>query len=118
MGEPVFLSFQPTVEPAYDQAAVVQPRVAHVALTDDEILEAYKRLASKTGIFVEPASAASVAGILKLSQKGYFKDHKDARIVCTVTGHGLKDPNIAIKNVTDPVVLDADIKTVLNEIGL
>ena len=88
------------------------------SVTDDEILEAYKRLASKTGVFVEPASAASVAGILKLSQKGYFKDHKDARIVCTVTGHGLKDPNIAIKNVTDPVVLDADIKTVLNEIGL
>ncbi len=88
------------------------------SVTDDEILEAYKRLASKTGIFVEPASAASVAGILKLSQKGYFKDHKDARVVCTVTGHGLKDPNIAIKNVTDPVVLDADIKAVLNKIGL
>ncbi len=88
------------------------------SVTDDEILEAYKRLASKTGVFVEPGSAAAVAGILKLSQQGYFKDHKNARIVCTVTGHGLKDPNIAIKNVTDPVVLEADIKSVLKEIGL
>ena len=88
------------------------------SVTDDEILAAYKRLASKTGIFVEPASAASVAGILKLSQKGYFHDHKNARIVCTVTGHGLKDPNIAIKNITEPVVLEADIKAVLKEIGL
>ncbi len=88
------------------------------SVTDDEILAAYKRLASSTGIFVEPASAASVAGILKLSQQDYFKDHKDARIVCTVTGHGLKDPNIAIKNVTDPVVLEANVKTVLKEIGL
>ena len=51
-------------------------------------------------------------------QQGYFNDHKDARIVCTVTGHGLKDPNIAIKNVVDPVVLEADIKEVLREIGL
>ena len=88
------------------------------SVTDDEILEAYKRLASKTGVFVEPASAASVAGILKLSQKGYFKDHKNARVVCTITGHGLKDPNIAIKNVTNPVTLDSDIKSVLREIGL
>lgn len=88
------------------------------SVTDDEILTAYKRLASKTGVFVEPASAASVAGILKLGQQGYFKDHKDARIVCTVTGHGLKDPNVAIKNVTDPVVLEADSKAVLKEIGL
>ena len=88
------------------------------SVTDDEILEAYKRLASQTGVFVEPASAASVAGILKLSKRGYFKDHKDARIVCTVTGHGLKDPDIAIKNVTKPVVLDMDVKAVLKEMGL
>ena len=88
------------------------------SVTDNEILEAYKRLAAKTGIFVEPASAASVAGILKLNEQRYFKDHKGARIVCTVTGHGLKDPNIAIKSVRNPVVLEADIKTVLKEIGL
>jgi threonine synthase len=88
------------------------------AVTDEEILEAYKRLAGASGVFVEPASAASVAGILKLSRQGYFKKDKKARIVCTVTGHGLKDPNIAIKNITNPVVLDADIKVILREIGL
>jgi len=88
------------------------------SVTDDEILEAYKQLAGKTGVFVEPASAASVAGVIKLSKAGYFKDHANARVVCTVTGHGLKDPNIAIKNVTEPVTLEADIKAVLKEIGL
>jgi len=86
------------------------------AVTDDEIIEAYKILASGDGVFVEPASAASVAGILKLKKSGFFKDKK-GRIVCTLTGHGLKDPNIAIKNVKDPVVLDANMKTVLKEIG-
>jgi threonine synthase len=88
------------------------------AVTDDEILDAYKRLAADTGVFVEPASAASVAGILKLSRQGYFKNHKKARIVCTVTGHGLKDPNIAIKNITEPMTIEADIKTIVKAIGL
>ena len=49
---------------------------------------------------------------------GFFNDHKGGRIVCTVTGHGLKDPDIAINNVVQPVVLEADIKSVLKEIGL
>jgi len=88
------------------------------AVTDDEILEAYKRLAASTGVFVEPASAASVAGILKLKANGYFDQYKNAKIVCTVTGHGLKDPDRAIKNVQAPITLDADIKAILNEIGL
>jgi threonine synthase len=88
------------------------------AVTDDEILDAYKRLAADTGVFVEPASAASVAGVLKLSRQGYFKNHKKARIVCTVTGHGLKDPNIAIKNITEPMTIEADIKTIVKAIGL
>ncbi len=88
------------------------------SVTDEEILNAYKRLAAMSGVFCEPASAASVAGILKLNAKGYFKDFKGGRIVCTLTGHGLKDPNIAIKNVDQPVTLDPDIKQILKEIGL
>ncbi len=88
------------------------------SVTDTEILEAYKLLAGSTGVFVEPASAASVAGILKLAKENYFKDHQKARIVCTVTGHGLKDPDQAIKNVKSPVSLDADPKAILKEIGL
>jgi len=88
------------------------------AVTDEQILKAYKLLASGSGVFVEPASAASVAGILQLHEQGYFKKHPGKTIVCTLTGHGLKDPNIAIKNVIDPVLLDADIGAVLKEIGL
>lgn len=87
------------------------------AVTDDEILEAYKILAA-TGVFAEPASAASVAGLLKDAREGLFKNAKDARVVCTLTGHGLKDPNIAIKNVPQPIVLEPELKAVLKAIGL
>jgi len=87
------------------------------SVTDDQIIEAYKLLAQKDGVFVEPASAASVAGIIKLQKSGYFQSFS-GNIVCTLTGHGLKDPNIAIKNIKDPVTLKADLKTILNEIGL
>ncbi|MDP2654471.1 MAG: threonine synthase [Candidatus Omnitrophota bacterium] len=87
------------------------------AVTDEEILEAYKRLAGG-GVFAEPASAAPVAGLLKLHKAGYFKNHRGATVACTLTGHGLKDPNIAIKNVGQPVALPADIKVILKEIGI
>ncbi len=85
------------------------------AVTDKEILEAYKILAAHDGVFVEPASAASVAGILKLNKKGYFKN-KRGTIACTLTGHGLKDPNIAIENIKKPVVVKPNLKDVLKEI--
>ena len=86
------------------------------AVSDEEILEAYKTLASCDGIFVEPASAASVAGIIKLHKNGYFKN-KEGNIVCTLTGHGLKDPNIAIKNVKEPITAKASLKAILEQIG-
>jgi len=82
-------------------------------VTDEEILSAYKMLASLEGIFVEPASAASVAGVLKLSRKKYFKGK---RIVCVLTGHGLKDPDIAFKNVKAPKTVRPELKRVLEEI--
>jgi len=75
------------------------------AVSDDEILQAYDMLARLEGVFCEPASAASVAGVIKLNAKGYFKP--GARIVCTLTGNGLKDPDTAMKNVTQPVTIDA-----------
>ncbi len=87
-------------------------------VTDEDILRAYKRLAARNGVFVEPASAASVAGFLKLHRQGYFKNVKRARIVCTLTGHGLKDPDNAIKNVEKPVSLEPDVKAILKEVGL
>lgn len=93
-------------------------------VTDDEILAAYKLLAEKEGIFVEPASAASVAGILKLAKKGYFAAIRNThnairtRIVCVLTGHGLKDPDRAIAVVAKPAVVEPKLDRILKEIGL
>jgi threonine synthase len=64
-------------------------------VTDDEILAAQKLIASKDGIFCEPASAASVAGIAKLAKRGIFK--RDEIIVATLTGNGLKDPDVVTR---------------------
>jgi threonine synthase len=84
-------------------------------VSDKEIISAYKFLAAKEGIFVEPASAASVAGLLKLAKKGFFKH--EAQIVCVLTGHGLKDPDRAIATIKKPKVLPAELKAVVKEIG-
>jgi len=86
-------------------------------VSDDEILSAYKLLANKDGVFVEPASAASVAGLIKLSKSGYFKKVKNPKIVCILTGHGLKDPDRAIKSIKNPTVVPANLKSVLISIG-
>ncbi|MDI3534321.1 MAG: threonine synthase [Thermosediminibacterales bacterium] len=83
-------------------------------VTDEEILEAYKLLASKEGVFVEPASAASVAGVLKIARSGFFEPN--SRIVCVVTGHGLKDPDIAVKTGQKPKIIPPDISILENEI--
>ena len=64
------------------------------AVTDTEILAAYGLLSTREGVFCEPASAASVAGVLKMAAAGKVKKH--SRIVCVLTGHGLKDPDRAI----------------------
>jgi threonine synthase len=73
-------------------------------VTDEEILCAYQTIASTEGIFAEPASAASIAGVFKLHREGYFKPGDS--VVCVLTGHGLKDPNIAIKTVdAEPLVV-------------
>ena len=87
-------------------------------VSDEEILTAYKILASKEGVFAEPASAASVAGVLKLASKGYFEGLGKIKIVCVLTGHGLKDPDRAIASVEKPVVLKPRVDLVLKEIGL
>jgi threonine synthase len=85
-------------------------------VSDDQIIEAYKLLAAKEGIFAEPASAASIAGLIKLSKKDYIE--KDSKIVCVLTGNGLKDPQCAIDSVKPPVVLSPILKEVEREIGL
>lgn len=84
-------------------------------VTDDEILHAYRTIAAKEGIFAEPASAASIAGVMKLNKEGYFKGGE--KVVCVLTGHGLKDPNIAIKSVGgDPLVVQDSEEAVMDAI--
>lgn len=90
-------------------------------VTDDEILAAYHLIASTEGVFCEPASGASIAGVIKKSKEDYFE--KGARVVCTLTGHGLKDPDNAIKVCTGPdsagpVKCEPDLKKVLDVLGL
>lgn len=84
-------------------------------VTDDEILHAYRSIAAKEGVFAEPASAASLAGVMKLKREGYFKGGES--VVCVLTGHGLKDPNIAIKSVSaEPVVVKDSEAAVMDAI--
>jgi len=87
---------------------------------DEEIIQAYKLLASKEGIFVEPASAASLAGVIKLYKKGFFKSYPGEKInlVCILTGHGLKDPDIAIRNSPSPKVVPPKEEAVLEVAGI
>jgi threonine synthase len=80
------------------------------AVSDDEILKAYKYIASSEGIFCEPASAATLAGVIKLSEKNYFS--KGDTVVCTLTGHGLKDPDIALELSKEPVKVKAEISAI------
>ena len=92
-------------------------------VTDDEIREGYKLLASTEGVFAEPASCASIAGLRKLAKTGYFDNvqpvHGDKpRIVCTLTGHGLKDPDSAIKSAEEPQTVDAKEAEILAAIGM
>lgn len=82
------------------------------AVTDEEILDAYKLVASVEGIFCEPASAASLAGVLKLYKQNYFKPH--TTVVCTLTGNGLKDPDTVFKVSKEPLKIEADVKAVEN----
>ena len=80
------------------------------AVTDEEILDAYRYVARYESIFCEPASAASVAGILK------FGVPKDSTVVCVLTGNGLKDPDIAISSSAMPTVVDASLSALLHEL--
>ncbi len=80
------------------------------AVTDEEILNAYKLIASTEGIFCEPASAASLAGVIKLYKENYFRPR--ATVVCSLTGSGLKDPDTVFKVSREPLKIKADIKAV------
>ena len=85
-------------------------------VSDDEILKAYSFLASKEGIFVEPASAASLAGVIKQVERGYFKGGET--IVCTLTGSGLKDPDRAVNFASPPTKVKDDIDSVISALNI
>ena len=86
------------------------------AVTDRQILSAYRLLAQKEAVFVEPASAASVAGLLQVHGQGLVP--AGAKVVCTVTGNGLKDPDWAISGAPKPVVVAATAEAAAAALGL
>jgi len=104
--------------PASWDKAVAAARASEggiLAVTDRQILAAYRRVA-REGLFVEPASAASVAGLLHLHEAGALP--AGATVVCILTGHGLKDPEWAIAGAAPPVSVPADANAVAAELGL
>jgi threonine synthase len=87
-----------------------------VSVSDTEILAMQKALASREGIGVEPASAASVAGVRRMAKEGIID--RDERVVCVVTGHLLKDPETVVKQCAPPVEIDADMQSLLSALRL
>jgi threonine synthase len=92
-------------------AAASESGGAIVAVTDEEILAAYRYLAQEESVFCEPASAAAVAGLLKVGVP------EGSTVVCILTGHGLKDPDIAIGQIAVPTAVDAHVRAVRDELG-
>ena len=85
------------------------------AVSDEEILRAQRILASREGIFTEPAGAAPIAFLMKAAEEGLIAG--DERVVCVATGHGLKDPDIIIKTSEKPVEVGADLDQVLRSLS-
>ena len=100
-----------TAEAARDESGGLIEKV-----TDEEITEAQKLLASTEGVFCEPASAASVAGVIKKAKEGFFTEK--CEVVCILTGHGLKDPKRAIEICPPFIELPADMDAVAREMKL
>jgi threonine synthase len=86
------------------------------SVTDEEILSAYRKVASEEGVFVEPSSAAGIAGLIKYQKSG--KLPKDKQIVVTVTGNGLKDVQWVLEGAPAPIVVPVDVKRAAEVIGL
>ena len=97
------------------EAAARESEGAIMAVTDREILAAYRRLAAE-GMFAELASAASVAGLLRLAGEGRLQS--GSTVVCVLTGHGLKDPDWAMALAARPPVVPAEASAVAAELGL
>jgi threonine synthase len=102
-------SWQQAVAAAKDSTGDIQ------AVTDREIMAAYRRLA-REGMFCEMASAASVAGLLQMTTKDAIP--AGSTVVCVLTGHGLKDPDIAIGQIAVPTPVDAEYDAIRAELGV
>ncbi len=100
----------PAVEAMKDSAGWIE------TVTDEEILRAYRLLAREEGIFMEPASAASVAGLMKMVKAGRFEP--GSTLVLTLTGHGLKDPDTALESASRPISVPPHLDAVLAQLGL
>jgi threonine synthase len=105
------------------RAAIAKSDGAIDAVSDEEIIEAQAWLAQHEGIFVEPASAASIAGLFKCCDSGHaaysFKEIPEgSRIVCTVTGHGLKDPDVVLQGMKELKPVAATVTDVRRAITL
>jgi len=92
-------------------------------VTDREIRKAYEMVAATEGVFAEPACAASIAGLIKVAQGGYFdtiepQQGDKLRVVCILTGHGLKDPDSAIRSSEEPMTVEPKIDDILRAIDL
>ncbi len=103
-------SWQPALQAAKESNGFID------AVSDNEILEAYRLVASSEGVFCEPASAASIAGVIKSYRKGLFEGGET--IVCTLTGNGLKDPDTVIKASDKPVEMPPEIDEIAKFLGL
>ncbi|MDI6785008.1 MAG: threonine synthase [bacterium] len=97
-------------------AAAQESNGAIDKITDDEILHAYSLLASLEGVFAEPASAASVAGLIKSCEREQIGD--GATVVCILTGHGLKDPDRAVAVSKPPTTLPSDLNAIVDYLKL
>jgi threonine synthase len=86
------------------------------AVTDKEITDAYRFIAEREGVFAEPASAAAVAGVVKLAERNYFQE--GTRIVITLTGSGLKDPDFALSFDEKMEAVEPDFDAVRKVIGV
>lgn len=96
-------------------SAVRESKGLMEAVSDKEILEAQKYLSRKEGIFVEPGSASSIAGLLKLDAQGTI-DH-DETVVCITTGNGLKDPNVIVDSCKDAIIEVESINQILKHLA-
>ena len=103
-------SWQQAVEARDDSGGLID------SVTDEEILSAYRLVASREGIFVEPSSAAGLAGLIKKKAEG--KLPKGKKIVITVTGNGLKDVHWVLDSASEPTVIPVDVHRAAQAMGL